>query len=299
MSAPVLLMVLVTAAVLVWPGRRRTTWDLAGHTAAAEGIESASMGERLRALGQEDPVELVRRAWQRRASRVSRGRDVDEAVLELLDAIEPALRAGLSPVRAFELAASVRLGGASEAALAGAGLGGGLAGPAEPSGGPVGVLRAKRALPGGTDAGDPVLGGLVADAVRAAASGASVGRVWRRWAEEADSGSLRFVAAAWQLSERTGTPLADAVARAAARTRAELSRRRRTSAAVAGPRATVNVLTALPLVGPLFGMASGLDPAEVYLSTPLVMLALGFGLGLLVVGRWWCRRLVASVLEPT
>jgi tight adherence protein B len=260
MTAPVLLMVLLTAAVIVWPGRRRATWGLdAGQIQTAAGGERDSMGERLRALAQDDPVELVRRARAGRTSRASRGRAVDEAVLELLDAIEPALRAGLSPARAFELAASVRQGVMAETTL----------------------------------------DGLVADAARAAASGASVGRVWRRWAEESDAGSLRFVAAAWQLSEHTGTPLADAVARAGARTRAELSRRRRTSAAVAGPRATVNVLTALPLVGPLFGLASGLDPAEVYFSSPMVVLALGVGLGLLGVGRWWCRRLVASVLGPT
>lgn len=261
MKAPVLLMVLVTLSAVAWPGRRAVVG--AHHVASLRELDEVAvprLSERLRVLAREDPIELVRRAWQRRVAN-GRGEGFDESVLALLDALEPALRAGLTPARAFEL------------------VGGTSARPADEAGRGV--------------------AGLVDDAVRAAEAGGSVGRVWQRWAEDTGSGTLRFVAAAWLLSERTGAPLADAVARAAARTRSELSRRRRVSAAVAGPRATVNVLSALPLVGPLFGLASGLDPAEVYLSSPLVLVVVAVGFGLILVGRWWSRRLVGAVLEPT
>lgn len=273
MRAPVVLMVLVSLAVLVWPGRRPSVG--VHHVAAlrfeAEEATWTPISERLRVLAREDPVELARRAWRRRGRQ--QGDGFDESVLGLLDAIEPALRTGLTPARAFELAAGARA-------------------DAMVSGGPDAVMGLGQDAPEG-------LAGLVEDAIRAAEAGASVGRVWERWAEDKGSRALGFVAAAWLLSERTGAPLADAVARAAGRTRAELSRRRRVSAAVAGPRATVNVLSALPLVGPLFGLASGLNPSEVYLSSPLVVVAVVVGLVLILVGRWWCRRLVRGVLEPT
>lgn len=260
MTAPVLLMLLVTLSVVVWPGRRST---VGAHQVdvllEVDQVALPPLSERLRQLAREDPVELLRGAWRRRRAR-DRGAGFDESVLALLDALEPALRAGLTPARAFEL-----VGGTS----------------------PV------------SNGGGSSVASLVHDAIRAAEAGASVGRVWQRWAEHTGSGTLAFVAAAWLLSERTGAPLAEAVARAAARTRSELSRRRRVSAAVAGPRATVNVLSALPLVGPIFGLASGLDPAEVYLSSPAVVAAVLLGFALILVGRWWCRRMVGAVLEPT
>lgn len=275
MTAPVLLMLLVTLSVVVWPGRRTT---VGAHQVEVlrdvDQVAQPPLGERLRELAREDPVELLRGAWRRRRAG-ERGSGFDESVLALLDALEPALRAGLTPARAFEL-----VGGTSQV-----------------SGGAV-SNRAVSNRAGSTDA-DSSVAGLVHDAIRAAEAGASVGRVWQRWAEATGSGTLAFVAAAWLLSERTGAPLAEAVARAAARIRSELSRRRRVSAAVAGPRATVNVLSALPLVGPLFGLASGLDPAEVYLSSPVVVGAVLLGFALILVGRWWCRRLVGAVLEPT
>lgn len=288
MQAPVVFMLLVTAAVLVWPGRRRLeVGHLAPHRVV--GLDGGEVGpldepgsvvDRLRPVAHEDPVEVLRAAWRRRALRGGSSRGgFDEDLLAVLDALEPALVAGLTPARALQLAAP---SGASANAAGGARNGG--------WGGAWGGVWG--AEPGGIPA-------AVHDAVRAAEAGASVGRVWQRWADDSRSRTLSFLAAAWLLSERTGAPLAEAVARAAARTRGELSRRRRVSAAVAGPRATVNVLSALPLVGPLFGLASGLDPSEVYLSSPLVVAAVALGLVLLLVGRWWCRRLVGSVLEPT
>lgn len=271
MTPQVLLMVLVAATVVLWPGgqselRRTQLRGFAGRGGRGDSVWSL---DRARRVLDEDPLELARHWWiGRRSRRAGHGDGLDEAVLALLDAIEPGLRAGLTPGRALALAGSATRSGSAAPPASGFGTG-------------------------------SALEGLVWEAQRTSDSGAPVGPVWQRWAEETGSTTLAFVAAAWQLSERTGAPLAEAISRAAARTRSELSRRRRATAAVAGPRATVNVLTALPIVGPLFGLASGLDPAEVYASSSLIGVALGVGVGLLLVGRWWCRRLVASVLAPS
>ncbi|GAA6527534.1 type II secretion system F family protein [Intrasporangium sp. DVR] len=132
----------------------------------------------------------------------------------------------------------------------------------------------------------------VAQLAEACDQGGPIASVWRSWAAESESAELGFVAAAWQLSEVTGAPLADAVHRAVAALHQARERARRVHVAVAGPRATVLVLTVLPLTGPLFGLACGVTPSDLYLDSPISTGAALAGLGLIWVGRRWCRRLV-------
>jgi tight adherence protein B len=128
----------------------------------------------------------------------------------------------------------------------------------------------------------------------AAVAGRPVAPVWRDAAVRTRSRELAFVGAAWQLSESTGAPLADAVDRAVAMLRAARERQRRVAVAVAGPQATVTVLTVLPLTGPLFALACGVGPVELYVHNTLAGLSAAVGLALIWLGRWWCRRMVAS-----
>lgn len=141
-----------------------------------------------------------------------------------------------------------------------------------------------------TDA-PPELLDLVEAVVDTSRDGLAVAPVWRNVAAAGRSAVLHTVAAAWGLSESTGCPLAEAVERAAAELRSALATRRKVRAAVAGPQATVTVLTVLPLAGPLFGLASGVGPGELY-GNPIALACLIAGLALLWVGRRWCRRLV-------
>jgi tight adherence protein B len=132
---------------------------------------------------------------------------------------------------------------------------------------------------------------LVTAAVDASRDGLALAPVWRHLAEMGRNAVLHTVAAAWGLSESTGCPLAEAVERAAAELRNVLATRRKVRAAVAGPQATVTVLTVLPLVGPLFGVACGIQPGELY-GNPIALACLVGGLALLWAGRRWCQRLV-------
>lgn len=135
---------------------------------------------------------------------------------------------------------------------------------------------------------------LVAELAEACEHGGPIAPVWRAWAVSTGSPDLSFVAAAWQLTELTGAPLADAVQRAVVTLRETRERTRRVRVAVAGPRATVVVLTVLPLTGPAFGLACGVPPAELYLASPVSSAAALAGLVLIWAGRLWCRRLVES-----
>ena len=130
----------------------------------------------------------------------------------------------------------------------------------------------------------------------AAREGLPASGAWVELATRSGSGPVAFVAGAWRLSEVTGAPLAEAVERAAEALREARARQRRVAVAVAGPRATVFVLTALPLTGPIFGLACGLSPVELYLGSPLATLSVGAGVLLVVLGRLWCRRLVSKAV---
>lgn len=129
-----------------------------------------------------------------------------------------------------------------------------------------------------------------------ARAGLPASRAWADLATRSGSEPVALVAGAWRLSEVTGAPLAEAVERAAEALRDARARQRRVAVAVAGPRATVFVLTALPLTGPLFGMACGLSPVELYLGSSLASVSVVAGAGLVVLGRLWCRRLVRTAV---
>ena len=57
----------------------------------------------------------------------------------------------------------------------------------------------------------------------------------------------------------------------------------------------MNVLTALPLGGPFLALALGVDPSELYGSSPLTGGCLAAGGVLVLAGRSWVARMVRGV----
>lgn len=101
--------------------------------------------------------------------------------------------------------------------------------------------------------------------------------------------------AAWCLAERTGAPLAEVLDGVAAAVRDELAVAGQIEVALAGPRATVRLLTWLPIGGLLLGQAVGASPLVVLLRTTVGRACAALGMALLLAGRWWMHRLVARV----
>lgn len=95
-----------------------------------------------------------------------------------------------------------------------------------------------------------------------------------------------------ELSQACGIPLADAWETASNLLREREALRRKVVVALAGPRATMRVLTLLPLAGPVVGLVFGIDPWRLYAASPISLGCLCLGLVLLGLGRWWCDRLV-------
>lgn len=110
----------------------------------------------------------------------------------------------------------------------------------------------------------------------------------------ADGPEWRLTAAAWDLAERSGAPLAPALERLARALRSlhELRERRRTL--LAAPVSTIRLVTLLPLLSIAMGTMLGFEPLTVLLSATGVWL-LVLGGALLTLGVVWSRALVSQV----
>ncbi|WP_054012548.1 type II secretion system F family protein [Arthrobacter sp. ERGS1:01] len=149
-----------------------------------------------------------------------------------------------------------------------------------------------------------LLGLPVAEALRAAVLQAASAPHPLRW----NPGTVRMsgqqrrmwleVAACFEICEASGAPVAAVLARLAGRLEAEQDAAALRETALAGPRATVRLLTWLPFVGLGLGMAMGVNPVGVLLGGPLGWACLGLGLALVAAGRWWSNRLIAAASRP-
>lgn len=142
------------------------------------------------------------------------------------------------------------------------------------------VLAAAR---GAANRGSPV-----AEAIRfaAASSGHAAGsREPRIWQE---------LAACFDIAEASGCPLADVLTRFAAQLEVEDDAEAARQTALAGPKATVTLLTWLPLLGLGLGFCLGVDPLAMLLGTPIGVAALVAGILLTVAGRLWSASLVRA-----
>lgn len=100
------------------------------------------------------------------------------------------------------------------------------------------------------------------------------------------------LAACVSVSERSGAPLAGVLGRYAAQLESGLDSQAARETAMAGPQATVRLLTWLPVGGLGLGYLLGADPVGVLLGSPLGWLAGTAGVGLSLAGRFWSRALV-------
>ena len=209
-------------------------------------------------------------------------------MVQALDLVAAAVRAGADPRTAVDFA-TAQLGLVGSPLAPGAIIGLALDSPATPDPGgnsrdPAGISG----VPVGNSTGEP-LGGFAGIDV----GGMRAGLRNPGESKRAPPG-LQFVARAWRLSDAAGVPLADAIDVGVHLLRADRAARSRVDVALAGPRATIRVLTLLPLAGPLLGAALGVSPTA-WLDSPIAVASVVSGVALMVIGRWWCARMVAQL----
>jgi tight adherence protein B len=131
-----------------------------------------------------------------------------------------------------------------------------------------------------------MLGVSAAAAIRTASASPRIrAKEQRIWGELADC---------LDLAEASGCPLADVLARYAAHLEAEDDAEAARQTALAGPKATVRLLSWLPVFGLGLGTVLGVDPLGILLGNPFGLAALAAGLILTVAGRVWSMRLVRA-----
>lgn len=107
--------------------------------------------------------------------------------------------------------------------------------------------------------------------------------------------ALRALAACWYAADRHGIALADAVSGIEEGLRAESARLRATEVELAGIRATILLLSALPIFGFALGLALDANPLNIVLHNTIGELSLATGVGLDLLGLLWTDRLVAGL----
>ena len=114
-------------------------------------------------------------------------------------------------------------------------------------------------------------------------------------ADARDQPVLGQLAACWEVAAHTGSGLSQSVAMLAesARTREELEAA--LNAELASPRATVRVLSMLPVLGILLGISLGADPLGWLLGSPAGLACAAMGVLLTTAGTLWARQIVRAV----
>lgn len=103
----------------------------------------------------------------------------------------------------------------------------------------------------------------------------------------------------WSLANRLGGPVVIALSRIADVFDRQQRNISEVQLAFAGPQSTSRLVTGLPPVALLLAQLVGMNPAGAIIRSPLALISVCLGAGLLVLGHLWSKRLLAKALPHT
>jgi tight adherence protein B len=168
------------------------------------------------------------------------------------------------------------------------------------------VVEVCEALVGELRAGQPLVASLehcsevwpeFEPVVAAGRLGADVPAALRRLGARAGAAGLREVAAAWQVSERSGAALATALSQVAQTARERESTRHLVRGELASAQATARLVAVLPVASLAMSAGIGGDPWHFLLGTAAGLVCLALGAGFAFAGLLWIDRIAAGVLR--
>jgi tight adherence protein B len=168
------------------------------------------------------------------------------------------------------------------------------------------VVEVCEALAGELRAGQPPLPALrhcaevwppLVEAATAAELGSDVVRALHRLAEAPGAAGLHEVAAAWQVSQRSGGTMAPALGSVADSARRRRATERLVASELASAQATARLIAVLPVVVLAMGAGLGGDSWGFLLTTPAGIGCLAAGLALAFLGLSWIERIATSAVR--
>lgn len=169
-----------------------------------------------------------------------------------------------------------------------------------------GVVEACDALAADLRAGQPPLMALrhvvelcpwLEPAATAGELGGSVPEALRRLARSPGGAGLADLAAAWQVSQGSGSTMAVALARVAAASRGRRATQRLVASELASAQATARLVAALPVMVLLMGSGLGGDPWGFLFGTPAGLACLAEGLLLIYAGLAWIEKIALGAVD--
>lgn len=130
-------------------------------------------------------------------------------------------------------------------------------------------------------------------AAAASRMGGDVPGALRAAARQPGAEGLDELAAAWEVSERSGAPMARVLDRLGDGIRDERETQREITAGLGPARATARLMAVLPLFGLGMGVSMGARPVHILLDTVVGSLCLLVGATLACAGVWWVDHIAA------
>lgn len=116
--------------------------------------------------------------------------------------------------------------------------------------------------------------------------------------ELSESHAKQF-AVVWSLATSLGGPVAMALVRVAEVFDRQQRNKSEVELAFAGPQSTAKLVTGLPLIALLLAQLVGMNPLGAITGSPIGLISVCLGAGLLVLGRQWSNRLLAKALPQS